>query len=598
LFLLAVSETLPGSVEMKLSATQLDAAETKRAFTWVDLVVLLGVFGLLWTVLHFGQGMIVRFNENQSPEISTDVRNIPYYAGRTVLRMWLAFGFSLLFTFTVGYAAAKNRVARSIILPTLDILQSVPVLGFLSITVTGFMALFPGSLLGVECASVFAIFTGQVWNMTFGFYHSLVTIPNDLREAATNFRLSRWQRFGTLEVPSSMHSLIWNSMMSFGGGWFFVAQSEAITVLNKNIKLPGLGSYMATAVQKGDNTAAVWAIIAMLAVILASDQFIWRPLLAWADKFKMELVESGQKPESWLYSFLRRAYLFSWIEEKTLEPVSDAFIRLKIRVSALRVIPESPRKLGSRWAFPLLGIVVGVYLSYQALLGVIAAVDAVYNHVSWAQFGHLCFLGLLTMGRVALMTVMATLIWTPVGVWIGSRPEIARLAQPFAQIAASFPVNMTFPFVVGFFVAAHIGINWGSILLIAMGTQWYILFNVIAGAMAIPNDLKEAARTYELKGWQLWRTLILPAIFPFWVTGACTAAGGAWNASIVAELATWGDTTLKADGLGACIAEVTQKGDTPMIICSIAVMCIFVVVTNKLLWRRLYDYAEKRFHLD
>ena len=583
---------------MKLSATQLDAAETKRAFTWVDLVVLLGVFGLLWTVLHFGQGMIVRFNENQSPEISTDVRNIPYYAGRTVLRMWLAFGLSLLFTFAVGYAAAKNRVARSIILPTLDILQSVPVLGFLSITVTGFMALFPGSLLGVECASIFAIFTGQVWNMTFGFYHSLVTIPNDLREAATNFRLSRWQRFETLEVPSSMHSLIWNSMMSFGGGWFFVAQSEAITVLNKNIKLPGLGSYMATAVQKGDNTAAVWAIIAMLAVILASDQFIWRPLLAWADKFKMELIESGQKPESWLYSFLRRAYLFSWIEEKTLEPVSDAFTRLKRRVSVLRVIPESPTKLASRWAFRFLGIAVGVYLSYQALLGVIAAVDAVYNHVSWAQFGHLCFLGLLTMGRVALMTVMATLIWTPVGVWIGSRPEIARLAQPFAQIAASFPVNMTFPFVVGFFVAAHIGINWGSILLIAMGTQWYILFNVIAGAMAIPNDLKEAARTYELKGWQLWRTLILPAIFPFWVTGACTAAGGAWNASIVAELATWGDTTLKADGLGAYIAEVTEKGDTPMIICSIAVMCIFVVVTNKLLWRRLYDYAEKRFHLD
>jgi NitT/TauT family transport system permease protein len=583
---------------MKLSATQLGAAEIKRTFTWVDLVVLLGVFGLLWTVLHFGQGMVVRFDESQSPEVSTDIRNIPYYAGRTVLRMWVAFGFSLLFTFAVGYAAAKNRIARSIILPALDILQSVPVLGFLSITVTGFMALFPGSLLGVECASIFAIFTGQVWNMTFGFYHSLVTIPKDLGEAATNFRLSRWQRFETLEVPASMHSLIWNSMMSFGGGWFFVAQSEAITVLNKNIKLPGLGSYMATAVQKGDHTAAVWAIVTMLAVILASDQLVWRPLLAWADKFKMEMVQSGQKPESWLYSLLRRAYLFPWIEEKILEPFSDAFTRLKIRVNALRVIPENPRKLASRWSLRLLGLVVGIYLSYQVILGVLAAVDAVYNHVTWGEFGHLCFLGLLTMGRVALMTIIATLIWTPVGVWIGSKPDIARLAQPFAQIAASFPVNMTFPFVVGFFVAAHIGINWGSILLIAMGTQWYILFNVIAGAMAIPNDLKEAARTYGLKGWELWRTLIIPAIFPFWVTGACTAAGGAWNASIVAELATWGDTTLKADGLGAFIAEVTEKGDTAMIICSIAVMCIFVVLTNKLLWRRLYGYAEKRFHLD
>src|SRR6201997_1374593 len=316
---------------LKLPSIQFEAAEIRRGFTWVDFVVLVGVFGLSWTILHFGKGMIVHFDESQSPAISTDVWNIPYYAGRTVLRMWIAFGFSLLFTFSAGYAAAKSRVARAVIIPAMDILQSVPVLGFLSITVTGFMALFPGSLLGVECASIFAIFTGQVWNMAFGFYHSMVTIPNDLQEAATNFRLSPWQRFGTLEVPSSMHSLIWNSMMSFGGGWFFVAQSEAITVLNKNIKLPGLGSYMATAVEKGDNTAAVWAIVAMLAVILASDQFIWRPLLAWADKFKMELIVSGQAPQSWLYNFIRRAYLFDWIEENLFHPASDVLVRLKKR---------------------------------------------------------------------------------------------------------------------------------------------------------------------------------------------------------------------------------------------------------------------------
>src|SRR5262249_28941031 len=316
------SEILLIAIAMKLPSIQLEAGDSRRSFTWVDLVVLAGVFGFSWTVLHFGKGMIVHFDENQSPAISTDLRNIPYYAGRTVLRMWIAFGFSLIFTFGVGYAAAKSRIARSIILPALDILQSVPVLGFLSITVTGFMALFPGSLLGVECASIFAIFTGQVWNMTFGFYHSLVTIPKDLQEAAINFRLSRWQRFGTLEVPSSMHSLIWNSMMSFGGGWFFVAQSEAITVLNKNIKLPGLGSYMATAVEKGDNGAAIWAILTMLAVIVASDQLIWRPLLAWADKFKMELIESGEAPQSWLYNFLRRAYIFPWIEEHIFNPIS------------------------------------------------------------------------------------------------------------------------------------------------------------------------------------------------------------------------------------------------------------------------------------
>jgi len=583
---------------MKLPSIQLEAAEVRRSFTWVDFVVLIGVFGLSWTILHFGKGMIVHFDENQSPAISTGIRHIPYYAGRTVLRMWIAFGFSLLFTFSVGYAAAKSRLARSIILPALDILQSVPVLGFLSITVTGFMALFPGSLLGVECASIFAIFTGQVWNMTFGFYHSLVSIPKDLQEAATNFRLSAWQRFGTLEVPSSMHSLIWNSMMSFGGGWFFVAQSEAITVLNKNIKLPGLGSYMATAVEKGDNGAAVWAITVMLAVIVASDQLIWRPLLAWADKFKMELIESGEAPRSWLYNFLRRAYIFPWIEENLREPISDAFIRLKRGRAFTEALPGRSGNLLARMAVKLAGGMFGLWVGYQLVLGVVAAVDTVYNHVTVVQILQLFLLGLLTMGRVILMTVLATLIWTPVGVWIGFKPRIARLAQPLAQIAASFPVNMTFPFMVGFFVASHLGINLGSIILIAMGTQWYILFNVIAGAMAIPNDLKEAAQTYGLRGASLWRTLILPAIFPYWVTGACTAAGGAWNASIVAELATWGHTTLKADGLGAYIAEVTQKGDTPMIICSIAVMCTFVVITNKLLWRRLYGYAEKRFHLD
>jgi NitT/TauT family transport system permease protein len=583
---------------MKLPSIQLGAAEIRRSFTWVDFVVFIGVFGFSWTVLHFGKGMIVHFDENQSSAISTDIQNIPYYAGRTVLRMWIAFGFSLLFTFGVGYAAAKSRVARAIILPALDILQSVPVLGFLSITVTGFMGLFPGSLLGVECASIFAIFTGQVWNMTFGFYHSLVTIPKDLQEAATNFRLSRWQRFGTLEVPSSMHSWIWNSMMSFGGGWFFVAQSEAITVLNKNIKLPGLGSFMATAVEKGDNTPAIWAIVAMLAVIIASDQLVWRPLLAWADKFKMELIESGEAPQSWLYNFLRRAYIFPWLEENIFYPIADGFTRLKRGASIFRAVPRSSRNLVGRALFWLAGGLIALWIVYQVVLGVVAAVDTVHNHVTGAQLGQLFVLGLLTMGRVTLMTILATLIWTPIGVWIGFKPKIARLAQPLAQIAASFPVNMTFPFMVGFFVASHLGINWGSIILIAMGTQWYILFNVIAGAMAIPNDLKEAARTYGLHGWPLWRTLILPAIFPFWVTGACTAAGGAWNASIVAELATWGQTTLKADGLGAYIAEVTQKGDTPMIICSIAVMCIFVVITNKLIWRRLYDYAEKRFHLD
>ncbi|MBV9491932.1 MAG: ABC transporter permease subunit, partial [Verrucomicrobia bacterium] len=493
---------------------------------------------------------------------------------------------------------AKSRLARAVLIPFLDVMQSVPVLGFLSVTVTGFMALFPGSLLGVECASIFAIFTGQVWNMTFGFYHSLITVPNDLQEAATSFRLSRWQRFGKLEVPASMHSLIWNSMMSFGGGWFFVAQSEAISVLNKNIKLPGLGSYMATAVDQGDNYAALWAIVAMLAVILITDQLVWRPLLAWADKFKMELTESDQAPGSWLYDLLRRAYLFVWLEEHVSEPVFGAISDV---LRPFRTDPTGHYKGPGRvsvWLGRAIGILAGVWLAYWLVVGLIVMVGEVYHRVTWAMLLHIAFLGLLTLGRVALMTVVATLIWTPVGVWIGSKAWAARLAQPLAQVLASFPTNMTFPLIVGLYVAWHIDMNWGSVFLIAMGTQWYILFNVIAGAMAIPNDLKEAARTYGLNGWNRWRTLILPAIFPFWVTGACTAAGGAWNASIVAEVATWGKTQLKASGLGAFITEATQKGDTPLIICSIGMMSIFVIVLNKLVWRRLYRYAEKRFHLD
>jgi len=578
-------------------------AQARVTLSWVDLLVLAGLFGLGWSFLHFGQGMLVKFNPAKVPEIPMNLRYVPYYAGRTLLRMWIAFGFSLLFTLVMGYLAAKNRVARLLILPAMDILQSVPVLGFLSATVTGFMALFPGSLLGVECASIFAIFTGQVWNMAFGFYHSMVTVPTDLQEAATTYGLNRWQRFTTVEVPASMHSLIWNSMMSFGGGWFFVAASEAISVMNMNVQLPGLGSYMANAVHNGDNRAAFWAVVAMLIIILVSDQLIWRPLLAWADKFKIELTDSGNPPRSWVYNLLRRARIFAWAQIHLWQPFSAWLYQLTARPAAPPAasavpLPARPPRDWTALVGRIVGVIFLLWFTYEMILGVIAGAHAVHDHVTLADFGHMFWLGILTLLRVMAVTILATLIWTPVGVWMGFHPKIARFIQPLAQIAASFPVNMTFPFVVGFYVAWHVSMNWGSIFLIAMGTQWYILFNVIAGAMAIPNDLKEVARTYGLRHWPLWRTLIIPAIFPFWVTGACTAAGGAWNASIVAELATWGDTTLKADGLGSFIADVTRKGDTPLIICSIGIMSLFVVTTNKLLWRRLYDLAERRFRLD
>jgi len=384
-------------------------------------------------------------------------------------------------------------------------------------------------------------------------------------------------------------------MMSYGGGWFFVAQSEAISVMNKDIKPPGLGSYMAQAIAQGDNTAALWAVVAMIVLILVSDQLVWRPLLAWADKFKIELTESATPATSWVYNLLRGAYLFTWIGERLWLPLKDRVARVP---NPAAKVPVRLTVGGQKLLWRAAGIVLAVWIGFEILKALAAAVAALHGALTLAGFGHIVWLGVLTALRVATMTVLATLIWVPVGVWIGSQPRVARFAQPLAQIGASFPVNMTFPIVVGFFVATHVTLNWGSILLIAMGTQWYILFNVIAGAMAIPNDLKEAARVYGLRDWNLWRTLILPAIFPYWVTGACTAAGGAWNASIVAELATWGSTTLKADGLGAYIATVTREGDTALIIASIGVMSIFVVLMNKLIWRRLYAFAERRFKLD
>jgi NitT/TauT family transport system permease protein len=354
-------------------------------------------------------------------------------------------------------------------------------------------------------------------------------------------------------------------------------------------------------VSTGDYWAAFWAIITMLFVILATDQLVWRPLLVWADKFKIELTESAHPPTSWFYDLLRRAYIFEWTAKHVLIPLSTFYDDLRVKLSARHAENfVKPGKIG-KYVWRAVGIVLLLGLLGEVILGAMAGFDAVYHHISMAEIVKIVGLGFVTLLRVLAVTILATLIWTPVGVWVGSRQRVAQFAQPLVQIFASFPVNMTFPLIVGLFVRYNIDMNWGCILLIAMGAQWYILFNVIAGAMAIPNDLREAAKNYGLRGWPLWKTLILPAIFPFWITGACTAAGGAWNATILAEVASWGDKTLKATGLGAFIAEVSsQEGGagTPALICGTAIMALFVVVINKLVWRRLYSYAEHRFHLD
>ncbi len=564
---------------------------------WTDAALLLGLFLLLYAVGRIGRDFFAEFYPPQvMPEVSLDPRNLPYYAARSTLRMFAALGLSVIFTLSYGYAAARSRRAERVLIPLLDILQSVPVLGFLSITVTGFIALFPGSLFGLECASIFAIFTGQVWNMTFSFYHSLITLPKEMHEAAAVFRFSRWRKFISVEVPAAMIGLVWNGMMSFGGGWFFVAASEAISVLNQSYTLPGIGSYVAKAVEEQDARALGWAILTMVITIVVVDQLFWRPLVAWAERFRMERSAAAVQPHSWLLDLLRSARLprllgngFHWLQSRLIRRKARA--PQEARQSLPQRASRSRLEAYGDWIFNL---AVGAVVVGALFVGArFVATEVGLGEVATA-FG----LGVLTFLRVCALLVFATLIWTPVGVAIGFNPRLSRVLQPVVQIAASFPANFLFPAVTVVFLQTGVSLNWGAILLMALGTQWYILFNTIAGAMAVPNDLREMAAVMNLRGWHLWKKLILPAIFPAWVTGAITAAGGAWNASIVAEVVSWGDRTLTAQGLGAYIASATEIGDWPRIVLGVFLMCLFVVVTNRLVWRRLYRLAETRFHLD
>jgi NitT/TauT family transport system permease protein len=560
-------------------------------FGLADVAVILGALVLLAVVARVGEGMLVSFVPPQNvPSISLDTRNLPYYAARSTLRMFAGLAWSLIFTLAYGYAAARSRRAERVLVPLLDILQSVPVLGFLSITVTGFIALFPGSLLGLEFASIFAIFTSQAWNMTFSFYQSLRTIPLELDEAATLYRLSAWQRFTKLELPAATIGLVWNSMMSFGGGWFFVAASEAISVLNQKYTLPGLGSYVQAAVDAKNLPALGWALLTMAVVIVLIDQLFWRPVVAWSDKFRLEQSASAAAPCSWVYSLLRQANVPE-LAARIWRPLGGAANAALDRLTAVRGPKREPQPhaLGDRLYNGALIVAVVVLVA----LGAGFVLETVGIGEVFKAFG----LGLATLARVVVLLVFATLVWTPLGVAIGFSPSLARFLQPVVQFLASFPANFIFPFATLFFVRYHVNINYGCVLLMALGSQWYILFNSIAGAQSIPTELREMADDFGLRGRQRWRKLIVPGIFSSWVTGGITASGGAWNASIVSEIVTWGSTTLAATGLGTYIADATTKGDWPRITLGVSVMSIYVVGANRLFWRRLYRLAETRYHL-
>ncbi len=566
----------------------------RAPFSIYDLPIALAVFGLIWAVLTVGRDMTSPVLP-ESGEFDLSYLKLPYYALRSVFRMFVAYLASLVFTFIFGSLAAHNKTAEKIIIPTVDILQSVPILGFLAVTVNGFMALFPGSIMGIELASIFAIFTSMVWNLVYSFFQSVKTIPQELLESTKVYRLSSMQRFVRLEVPSAMIGLVWNSMVSFGGGWFFLAASEAITVLKKDIRLPGLGSYLATAVEQGDIARIFAAIILMLTIVITLDLIFFRPLLAWAQKFSSsESLDSDC--ESNVLTALQRSTLIERFQEHVSKPMWSLLIdQIPARIGRIRHSPTFVvRRRRISWIGILLLVVGAAALIYKVGDGIFY----LFQSMTAREFGTICLAGLATMGRVLATVLLASLVWVPVGTYIGTRPALARRIRPIIQIGAAFPANLVYPLLVALFVAAGVGLGVGSIVLMFVATQWYILFNVIVGALTVPEDLSNAADVMGLKGFARFRYLVAPVVFPYWVTGALTAAGGAWNASIVTEVASYASTEMKTFGLGSYIAQATVEGHWTGIVVSIVVMCLFVVLMNRFLWRRLYRYGEEHLSLD
>ena len=526
--------------------------------------------------------------------MSLDYWELPYYAFRTTLRMFAALAASLVFTFTYATLAAKSRRAEMVLIPVLDILQSVPILGFLSFTVTFFLGLFPGNTLGAELAAIFAIFTSQAWNMAFSFYQSLRTVPRDLDEVARGFRLTGWQKFWQLEAPFAMPGLIWNTMMSMSGGWFFVVASEAITVGDTTITLPGVGSYIAKANDEGNWSAIGAAVLTMGIVILLYDQLLFRPIVAWAAKFRVELSVSQDVETSWVLNLIKRTH---WLR-LGVTPIFAALRGVGLWPAAF---PD--RRAGAKLvdvATSLRALIDAIWILIVIAVAAWAAwltISYIATELNWDEVLHVFVLTFYTLIRVVVLMALATVVWVPISVWIGLRPRWAEAVQPIAQFLAAFPVNLLFGAAVSLVLAFNLNPNIWLSFLIVFGTQWYIVFNTIGGAAAFPNDLREAAANFHVRGWHWWTQVIIPGVAPYYLTGAITASGGSWNASIVAEYVKWKDHTVVAQGVGSYIAEATDKGDFPKIVLGVAMMSIFVTLFNRLFWRRLYAYAERRLRL-
>jgi NitT/TauT family transport system permease protein len=563
---------------------------TRRA-GWVDLVVIAGLGALVFALLSLAG----RWSTELRPSVEIDLSPwaLPQYTFYSLSRGLLAYGCSLVFTLVYGYWAAKDRLAERVLIPVLDVLQSIPVLGFMPGLVLALIALFPQSNVGLELVAIIMIFTGQAWNMTFSFYHSVRSVPQDQCEVATVYRFSWWQRLRWVELPYATMGLVWNSMMSMAGGWFFLMICEAFRLGDRDFRLPGLGAYMSVAVEQGDYTAMLWAVAAMTLAIVALDQLLWRPVVVWAQKFRVEEGGSQEVMSSWILNWLRRSRL--------LAAVGGVLRRLAARGpgrprATATARPGRPRLAAvartlSLAAFAVLCLAIAYGVCRLAVL---------LCDVSLAEWVGLVAAAVLTLLRVLAAVVLGTLWTLPAGLAIGLSPRLSRIFQPVVQVVASFPAPMFFPLVIAALHAAGISLGWGSIALMLLGTQWYVLFNVIAGAMAIPADLREAADSYRITGWRRFRVLYFPAVFPYLVTGWVTATGGAWNASIVAEYVTFRGEVLEASGLGQQIsaAAAAEPVRYHLLAASILLMATMVVVFNRTVWRRCYRLAEERFSLN
>ena len=555
-----------------------------------DVIMFAAGIALFYAVLEMGRAWLGPFTPEV--EISRSPLMLPVYAGYSLLRMSIAYILSFVFTLVYGYIAAYNPRAERFMIPLLDVLQSIPVLSFLPAVMLAMVGLFPGRQLGVEAGAILLIFTGQVWNMAFSFYASLKSIPNEMRETAKIYRFSGWQRFTGMELPFAAIGLVWNSMMSVAGGWFFLMACEMFVLGSRDFRLPGLGSYLQTAASAGDTRSILWGVATMIAVIVLLDQFIWRPVIAWAEKFKVEQVESTEAPRSWVLNVWRHSRALAQVRKKALRPLRERLILFFARKHARENGTGDPGAVRV-WLMRVFAVVIVILVGYAVVRVAITLSGLQKPELKEAGLGLLA-----TFGRVNLALLIGTLWTVPAGVAIGFNPRLARIAQPLAQIAASVPATALFPVVLLILIRLGGGLGIGSIVLLLLGTQWYILFNVIAGAIAIPTDLKECCAVFGLAGYQRWKKLILPGIFPYLVTGLVTASGGAWNASIVAEYFHFKGHIYTTIGLGATISQATDSGNSDLLLAATMMMAAAVVTINRLVWRRLYALAGTRFRLE